>query len=146
MSQYFSQVQAIASRRQQIGVELEKLRTQISALEQETQELEIAARVLSRLGSFVENDEPRLPFVPEDNGEKTTVVQKIKNLVREFEVAGVKGVSSAQILEEMKKRYSISDPNVVRPTLWRMVKSNFLRKEDDLYYIVIHENLNESQA
>jgi|GEM_PF-5376278 len=57
----------------------------------------------------------------------------INHVIAYFINAGLPGATGQQVLIELTKRWNVSDPNIVRPTLWRMVKANRLKRHGDIY-------------
>ena len=135
MDQVAPQFRAIAARRQAIAQETAKLRIQLDALELESSELEVAARVLQRLGLLADESGPELPLpsISLENEAKLTVPDMIKAVISGFTDVGLPGATNQQVLNEMTRRWGISDANIVRPTLWRMVKYKRLVREGDIY-------------
>ncbi len=133
-----SQIPVIAARRQQIAAERDALRAKIAELDQEDAELEVAARVLQRLGGAAQQPEfafqpTRSAPPPQDDGKRPTVPDMINLALNEFHTAGAQGAEGQQILKAIVNRWGEVDPNHVRPALWRMVQAGRLIRKGDLY-------------
>ena len=119
--------------RQAISAEIDSFKAKIMELEVEYSELEIAARVLSRLGLVAEHP-PELPLEHNHSpSQKPTVPDMIKIVLKEYDELGIPGPSNNKILMELTHRWGVADPNIVRPTLWRMVKDQRLVKVGEGY-------------
>lgn len=133
MSETTSQFKAISQRRQAISAEIDSFKAKIMELEVEFSELEIAARVLSRLGLVAEHP-PELPLEHNDlPSQKPTVPDMIKIVLKEYDELGIPAPSNNKILLELTHRWGVMDANVVRPTLWRMVKDQRVVKVGEGY-------------
>lgn len=135
MNQIAPHFRAIAARRHAIQGELSHLKSQIEALEVERGELEVAARVLHRLGLLAEEAGPELPLpaTVTINETRPTVPDMIRASVADIVSLGLDGATNQMVLAETTRRWGVSDPNVVRPTIWRMVKDGRLIRNGDLY-------------
>lgn len=124
-------VQALLDRLAKIDAASEKYRMAIDNLAKEAAEIKTALQVLQRYGIAVDV-EGGTAAKEMPKGDRPTVPEMILQITRDHEVLG--GATGIEVLDQIRKRWMPeADSNVVRPTLWRMVKDGRLAKKDERY-------------
>jgi hypothetical protein len=131
---------ALRARRQGLQADYDRHAAALATIKKELDELDTAERVVGKLNvqaTLFNTPAAAAPsvVVGATNGHadtKPTTPKMILEVIRSGH-----GGSAAKIIDAMGKRWSFSpDPNVVRPTLWRMAnKDRRLRKVGDGYEI-----------
>lgn len=145
----------IAERRRFIRERTAQLEAELSTLVSEANELDIAERVLARfsdaptLGGNVEKTAP--VFDPADDSEEhtqpLTLPEMVFTILREAKAEGRKGADSAEILKIVRARWKPEfTAENVRPTLWRMVKQQRLKKRGKTYCLPVVAPQGEPEA
>jgi hypothetical protein len=127
----------IAERRRVIAERTAELQAELAVLVAEAQELDVAERVLRRFSEPA----PDQSATPIPNGaddtphtEGPTLPQMVYTILEEAKAKGRKGVESAEMIRIIRERWKPEfTADNVRPTLWRMVQKQRLRKRGKIY-------------
>ena len=147
----------IAERRRFIEKRTAELQAELSALAAEAGELDIAERVYARfsevpaVGGNAEKPTNSVSFETAEEGEDhdqgPTLPQMVFTILAEAKAKGRKGVDSAEMLKVIKERWKPDfTAEQVRPTLWRMVKKQRLKKRGKIYCVPIVSPNGEAEA
>ena len=127
----------IRARLDAIASERDKLEARLAELRHETEELTTTQRVIARLlaasiDSETAKPTPEPPVARDPN--LPTVPDMIKSVVGDMMVLETPAANQS-ILTTMVTRWGPQDPNIVRPTIWRMWKANRLLKDGEAYVL-----------
>lgn len=120
-----------------IEAELRRLDARAADLRAESDEIKSAIRVLDRyVGAETLVTAPSMPAVnaatPAQEKRKSTLPDAILEIVQANSLFG--GADAKAIIRALNQGYDVNtDPNSVRPTLWRMVQSGRLGRQGELY-------------
>jgi hypothetical protein len=127
-------VSRMTNRLTEIEGETAKYHREIKRLASEAEEIKSALSVLRRYGAVVTSPKNANADQVAPAKAEMTVPDMIKTIVHEHAIFD--GATGQDILKIIRKRWDPdADPNIVRPTLWRMVKTGRLVKDEDRYML-----------
>jgi hypothetical protein len=126
-------VEKLTQRLEILSIVIKERQAEIEAFAREADEIKFALQVVKRYGGEV-----RLPAAPSEraaSGEApTSLAQMIIEIILAFNF--MDGATSGDIIRELRGIFGHpADPNTVRPTLWRLVKTGRLIKIGDRYNV-----------
>ncbi|WP_143074685.1 hypothetical protein [Methylobacterium sp. ap11] len=131
-------IDALMRKRSANAARITRLSERLATLQRDNEEILVAIRALEKLG-FKGAPLGRLDDQPVTSGVQTklidiTVPDMIFAILSE-DIWG-EGVDATTIISEIKRRYMPDpDPNIIRPTLWRLAKAKRLVKSGGKYFL-----------
>ncbi|WP_143074548.1 hypothetical protein [Methylobacterium sp. ap11] len=141
-------IDALIQRRNANVTKATRLSEQLVALRRENDEIDIAIKALDRLGF-----KGAPPGKPAESTAAGLVQAKLIDITVPdmiFAIIGDDiigdGVDASTIIAEIKRRYMPDpDPNIIRPTLWRLTKAGRLMKMGGKYFLPDPSSIEEEE-
>ena len=126
-----------------VSTEAQSLRERLAALDKEAEELSVGLRLAERYGTTApmqsessgeERSSNQTKASPSNGSSDPTFPEMFEEIIREAKANGRPGATSSEIIAAIRAKWRPdADSDDVRPRLWRLTKTNRLRKKGQYY-------------